>query len=132
MAFSAGQIEALRNPGCPVSGLKTYLISRSIFFPGPRSDFEIPIRIVDFLKHTLCTIPQAILDHFESTTIFPRNISLQKILRVDFTRKWKWTQNKINIIGGKSRLYFIDLPNVSMHIDKLLPSNWISVPAFSI
>ena len=55
MAPSACQIEALRNPGRPGSGLKTCLISRSIFFPGRRSGFEIPIRIVDFLKNTEVT-----------------------------------------------------------------------------
>ena len=52
MAPSACEIEALRNPGRPGSGLKTCLISRSIFFPGRRSGFEIPIRIVDFLNNT--------------------------------------------------------------------------------
>ena len=52
MAPSACEIEALRNPGRPGSGLKTCLISRSIFFPRRRSGFEIPIRIVDFLKNT--------------------------------------------------------------------------------
>ena len=55
MAPSACEIEALRNPGRPGSGLKTCLISRSIFFPGRRSGFEIPIRIVDFLKNTEVT-----------------------------------------------------------------------------
>ena len=92
----------------PVSGLKTYLISRSIFFPGPRSDFEIPIRIVDFLKKYSLYLPTSNIRPFWVNLHFVQKYFLTEETE-NFTRKWRRTQNRINIAGGKVQAVFYRL-----------------------